>query len=326
MPRVLEYLSPTSISDFEKDREEFYLQRLAAARPDRFPQTIQMSIGSAFDAKVKSHLYELLYGNTGSASNNAKFSYEALFESQVEPHNRDWARVNGPVAFEYYKNSGALADLLIDLHRAKGEISFESEIRGTVHGVTLLGKPDCYYINHAGQPVILDWKVNGWCGRANKSPNKGYVRLRACNPGGNPAKMHPDCIPIEKHGVRINGAITLDQVDASWAAQLAIYAWIFGAPVGSEFICAIDQIACDGSKGTVYPVCRIAEHRLLCGKTFQEQLLAKAQKTWQAIQTGHIFTEMSKEDNDAKCANLEDRAQLFRDNPTFAEQVRERKW
>lgn len=326
MPRMLEYLSPTAIQDFLTDPEEFYLQRLAAARPERFPQTQPMSIGSAFDAKVKSHLYEALYGSPSAAGNNAKYSYEAMFDQQVEPHNRDWARVHGPVAFEYYRNSGALADLCIDLHRAQGVVSFEAEIRGTVDGVSLLGKPDCYYINHAGQPVILDWKVNGWCGSSNKSPNKGYVRLRACNPGGNPSVTHKDCVPLEKHGVRINAATTLDKVESTWAAQLSIYAWLYGAPVGSEFICAIDQIACDGSKGTEYPVCRVAEHRLLCDSTFQHNLMATAKDIWGRLQSGYIFTNMSREASDKNCARLEENAQLFRDDPTFAAQVRGRKW
>lgn len=319
---MLEYLSPTSIQDFLKDRKEFYLQRLAEARPPRFPQTQPMSIGSAFDAYVKSYLHEILYGK----GFDPKFELETLFTTQVEPHNRDWARVHGPVAFEYYKNSGALVDLLMDLKRAKGTIHFESEIRGDVGGVTLLGKPDCYYINRLDHPVILDWKVNGWCGGSNTSPKPGYVRCRGCDVNGNASITHKNAVIDDRGGVRLNVGTTLDVVEKTWAAQLSIYSWLYGEPVGGEFICAIDQIACDGSKGGAFPICRVAEHRLLCNSKFQTELLSQAQYIWGVLKSGHIFDDLPRDESDAMCASLEESATLYRDNPVFGSMVRTRKW
>ena len=47
---------------FEKDHDEFYLKYLSENRPGRLPQTLPMSVGSAFDARVKSSLHEAIFG------------------------------------------------------------------------------------------------------------------------------------------------------------------------------------------------------------------------------------------------------------------------
>jgi hypothetical protein len=109
--RKPEYLSPTALAQWEKNQEEFYLQYLAKTRPPRFPQTQPMAVGAAFDAYIKSYYHERLFG----AGFDPKFKLAAIFESQVEPQNRDWALVAGKYAFEAYKFSGACADLFVEL-------------------------------------------------------------------------------------------------------------------------------------------------------------------------------------------------------------------
>ncbi len=323
MSHNIKYLSPSSIAEFYKDREKFYIERLAAVRSGRLGQTQPMSIGSAFDAYVKSDLHSILFGPGA----DPRFEFENIFVDQVEPHNRDWALVHGKECFQQYRNSGAYADLLQDLQRAKGMIRFESKIEGSPFGVPLLGKPDLYFINEDAHPVILDWKVNGWCGKGNTSPKPGYVRLRSCFPGGNAAVMHKDCFPKEFHGVRINGATTLDEVAEDWAAQEAIYGWLYGEAVGADFVCAIDQIACHGGKGGIYPECRVAEHRLLLSPEWQRNLVVKIQYVWQCLESGHIFTDVDREESDKRCASLEARAAGYANNPALAAMVREsRNW
>src|SRR5579872_3823999 len=88
------YLSYSSLSLFEKDKEEFFLKHLASNRPDRIPQERPASVGSSFDARVKSELSIVL----GIAGNK----FEDLFEAQVEPQNRDWALPAGQYVFEQY--------------------------------------------------------------------------------------------------------------------------------------------------------------------------------------------------------------------------------
>ena len=145
--RVPEYLSPTSINLYYKDPEEFYIRYLSEFKPPRPPQTQPMAIGSAFDAFVKSYLHEKLFGK----GKDPRFEPRTLFEVQVEPQHHSWAWRHGEKAFEFYRQSGALADLLIELQQAVGEPRFEIEIRGIVSArsesvtgsVMLLGKPGC---------------------------------------------------------------------------------------------------------------------------------------------------------------------------------------
>ncbi|KKK99128.1 hypothetical protein LCGC14_2635890, partial [marine sediment metagenome] len=85
--RIPEYLSPTSISLWQKDEELFYQRYLSENRLPREPQTQPMSIGSAFDAFCKSYLHEALFGKGADPC----YSRGYLFEEQVQEHNRDWA-------------------------------------------------------------------------------------------------------------------------------------------------------------------------------------------------------------------------------------------
>jgi len=322
--KKIEYLSPSSYMSFLKDAESFYLDRLADNRPARMAQTQPMSVGSAFDAYAKSYLYEAIYG----VQDSGKFNFSNLFESQVEEQNRDWAVVAGKYAFDCYQRSGALADLLADLKRASGIVRFEDSVEGVIGGVPLLGKPDCYYINGQGHPVVLDWKVNGFCGKSNTSPKPGYVRLRTCHEDvqRNSPIRHKACWPKEHKGVTINGATTLDAVAEDWATQVAIYAWLLDAPVGGDFIVAIDQLACAGN-GTSEPDIRIAEHRLLINESFQKSLLSGLQSVWKALDSGHIFMGVSRAESDKLCAQLEDRAAGLAADPMLAAMTRShRNW
>ena len=119
--RRREYISPSAYKIFKTDLEQFYIQYLADEKTEREPQTSAMSIGSSFDAYVKAYLHKVIYGQQG----DPRFEFEPLFEAQVEPHNRDWARKHGAYVFDCYKTSGALADLLTELETAMEPPSFE---------------------------------------------------------------------------------------------------------------------------------------------------------------------------------------------------------
>ena len=304
--RKLDYLSPTSIAVFKKSVQDFYLRYLSENRPNREPQTQPMSIGSAFDAYAKSYIHESLFGK----GNDPRFEFTTLFEAQVEKHHRDWALVNGKYAFEVYKNSGVLADLMLELNQAVGTPRFEIEVRGVVNGqregvtkslsgVTFLGKPDCSFNNAGGNNVTLDWKVNGYCSRSAVSPMPGYLRIRGqdyCGP-------HKDCIPHMHNGMMINRDQLLENLKEDWATQLAIYGWLCGNEIGSDFIAAIDQLAC--KPGQPYPSIRIAEHRLKIGEAFQWNTFAVAQHIWDVVQSDHIFRDMTLEQSKDRCKVLD---------------------
>lgn len=297
--RKPEYLSPSNVKLFFEDRDAWYLRYLSPFKIPREPQSRPMSVGSAFDAYVKAYLHEQIFGK----GVDPRFSLDTLFESQVESHNRDWAKDAGKYVFECYKRSGALADLSLELNQAIGNPRFEIEIQSRVgadrvretKGIMVLGKPDVFFINKAGKIVILDWKVNGYCGNGTTSPSPGYVKLRGTTTG-DVGKSHKNCVLGEYQGMIINMATTLECVNEDWAAQVAIYGWLCGAEIGDEFVTCIDQIV-GKNMGGEYPQLRIAEHRTRVSKTFQEFTFERFHQVHKAIETGLVFDDLNLEGN-----------------------------
>jgi len=290
--RVPEYLSPTSVKLFYDDVELFYQRYLSDNKKARDPQTQPMAIGSAFDAFVKSYLHEKLFGKGA----DPKYDLRTLFESQVEESLWDWAWRHGQRVFDQYKSNGCLADLMLELGQAIGPPRFEFDVRGEMEGVPLLGKPDVFFLNKEGARVIYDWKVNGYCAKALKSPMKGYLKLR----DGDKVKQHKDCVPFLKNGIEINAGMFLEQGDQGWASQLAIYGWLLGEAVGSDqLIVGIDQICGPASR------LRFATHRCRISPDFQFALLENITNVWDAIINEHVFQDMTKEESLARCKILD---------------------
>lgn len=307
--RKPEYLSPSSISLWVQNRSDFYLRYLAENRPPREPQTQPMSIGSAFDAYVKSYLYEKLFGKR-----DERYVFENLFEAQVEAHNRDWAYNHGRYVFQQYKESGALADLMLILGSSPSDPRFEFEVKGVQHGyregiegkfgeVVLLGKPDVDFFTKEGVHCVLDWKVNGYCSKYPKSPSPYYLRLRSA--GRTNQGMHGKCHPLVHNGLEINIACGLEHIDRDWARQLAIYGWLCGEPVKGDFITIIHQLACSPNPGGL-PKIRIAEHHNRVGRDYQQETFDLACTIWECIAEEHIFKEMSLEESRSRCALLDE--------------------
>lgn len=307
--RKPEYISPTAMKKYFDDREDWYIRYMSEYRIPRDSQTKPMSIGSAFDAYVKSYLHNQIFGKNA----RPEFDLRPLFEKQVEKQNWDWAWDHGEYAFKFYKASGALADLSLELDHAVGDPHFEIDIQGIVgtgltklcpQGIMLLGKPDVFFRNKEGHVVILDWKVNGWCGKGNTSPAQGYIRTRDSMGEG---KQHKRCTLKNYQGMTINGELKLEDANTDWAAQLATYGWLVGAEIGEEFITCIDQFACKNNNST-YPGIRIAEHRTVVSKDFQMMTFQKYAQVQSSIDSGHIFTDMTFEDNVGRCTILDRKA------------------
>ena len=198
---------------------------------------------------------------------------------------RDWARPNGKHCYESYKALGAYDSLLAQLRQSDEPPRFEFELRGPVshngESFVLLGKPDVVF-SLGGQKIIYDWKVNGYCGKSSKSPEPGYTMLR----GGtrNAGKAHKDCKPETVNGIVINTRCGLENVNGSWARQVSIYAWLLGAPVGSDFVSGIDQLVGKPTDG--FPEIRVAEHRYRIGMMFQNAVFSTASAIHARDQTG----------------------------------------
>lgn len=315
--REVEHLSPTSISRFLNNTEDFYVGYLAEERPPPVPQTEPMAVGAAFDAHAKSFLAKNIINN-----NDPRFEFDAIFEEQVEPHNRDFAREHGKYVFDCYVESGAMADLVLELREAveqpqleftiSARVPFESD----VEGIPLLGKPDVFLINKYGARIVYDFKVNGYLSKYGVSPKKGYVKVRdgwkpnyAPNSRGN-GYPHKDCQLAFKNGVYINLACFLEDIDPSWADQLAIYAWLLGEPVGGDFVCGIEQLIAKPF-GQGKPLIRCATHRYKISDDYQKALIDKIKFIWDCIQSGHIFRNMSREESDEMCRKLDQQHKAF---------------
>ncbi len=300
------YISPSSLGLWESDREAFYLKHLAETRSLNPPQTDYMAIGSAFDAYVKAALHIALFG----AGKDPQFEFEALFTEQVEPQNRDFCLAAGRYAFDAYVTAGAYDDLLQDLGDSKFAPQFEFRVDKTIDGVPLMGKPDCRYIHQSGAHIILDWKVNGFCSKYGATPYKFYSMIRdgwgteTAKPSRNCSKPHKGFVELDYKGVKI-GSHYLEDTCKDWADQLAIYGWMLDEEVGSEdVIVCIDQLA-SKRREDAFPLLRIATHRCRISTKWQNQLVQRLTSCWRAIQAGHIFSDVSKEESEAQQEILE---------------------
>jgi hypothetical protein len=108
--------------------------------------------------------------------------------------------------------------------------------------------------------------------------------------------------------ISINVGKYFEKVDKKWADQLSIYGWVLGENVGSPLIIGIEQLACKphpAGSATMKPLVRVASHRGYVSPKYQIELYTKAIEMWKAIHSGHIFTDLTKEENDLRCVTLD---------------------
>lgn len=317
---MLKYLSPTSVNMALTDPNQFYIQYLSDSHP-REPQTRAMSIGSAFDAYVKAYLHGKLVGNDN------KYEFEHLFESQVESHNRDWARTHGAYVFAKYTQLGSLADLFLELQTACEKTGvypvFESKIEACIGGVPLLGKPDLFFNLPAsetwpqGVRIVFDWKVNGYCSKNAPSPTPGYVQIRGGRTSGS---CHKEALVSRRGGIKLNTAGYFETRNPGWASQLAIYSWVLDptAPVGgTDLPVAVDQLVCnriDPDLDTKLVEIRVAEHRMLISRQYQIQLISDIKEVWRKLQAGEFLPVGDSEMLELKAARQKEVSQTGTDN------------
>lgn len=309
--RTPAYLSPSSLATWEKNSEEYYLKHMASTRAPRVPQERPASAGSAFDACAKSSLHAALFG----AGADPKYSYEALFEAQVEPQNRDWAKPEGEYIFEQYKALGAYDALLELLLKADEPPRFEFSVEAVIGGVPFLGKPDCRFVL-AGLHIVHDWKLNGYCSKSAVSPTKGYM---FCRPDG---KAHKKFVPLEHRGLTIDAGY-LEDCSTDWADQLTLYGWALGEKIGDQEVAlSIHQLACKPIPDQ-RPAIRVAEFRARVRDSYQDLLVKRLQKAWHHISTGHVLPNLTPEECKARCALLDKEATgLHMEDGFFAELAR----
>ncbi len=300
---MIKSISPSALASYEKDPEGYYLRYMADPRPPREPQAVPASAGSAFDAYVKSALIERLTGEK---------CFVKLFEDQVEPQNREFAFTAGEYIFENYKHCGAYDDLCKLLDGAIEEPRFEFSANAVIDGVPLAGKPDCRFVHKNGAHIILDWKVNGYCGEGATSPSKGYALVRDGLGWDKPSRSHGKSHRLYQEEIFLGLPVNrffMEQVSIDWADQLSIYAWMLGEPVGSDqMVVCIEQVVGNGRSPGSFPKLRIANHRSRVSAAHQMGLYQRIRFMWDAVNNGQIFMNLSEDENKQKREELNRRA------------------
>jgi len=265
-----------------------------------------MAVGSGFDAFTKHQIHRDIFGI--EETKGTQYDRDTIFESQVEEHVRDIAKERGEDLFQQYVDCGAYGALLEDIAKSPSPPEMEFTVKSEICGVPLLGKPDLRYRTIQGVNVICDWKVNGSTSKHGASPTPGYSIARDIWGSNTNGKCHKKFSPVKYKDV-IHDLATLDVRCDYWADQLSIYSWLLGEPVGSEeYVVRMEQIACRQVKSRDLPRAKFATHMNKISESYQHGVMARAAECWATIQSGHIFTDMPREDSDSQCDLLDGRA------------------
>ncbi len=245
---MLKYLSPTSIALALEDPMAFH-RKYVLGQKETFVQTPAMALGAAFDAYLKGEIRDRLYGDKGIAGE--------LFERNVDPQNRDHAKVHGYRVFKAYLGSGFLG-LMEEVSKARGVVRMEETVEDVVAGVPLLGKPDLYWYDDSGRHTVLDFKVNGYMSKSKMSPKKTGDWVAGVN-------VH-DLKPVQ-----------------DWVLQLCVYGWVLGEGIGADTMYGIEQM--------LGPDCLYHKYRWRVPREDQVELMGKIKDIWEKLTTlGRIVT------------------------------------
>ena len=282
--RIPKYVSPSSYQLFKADPIRYYLNYLSDNLETREPQNIHMAMGSAFDAFVKAQITEDLQTST-------RFDRRQLFEEQVATEFRSELWIKADMLMRAYQECGAYGIAVADMGLASLEPRFEFAVSATILGVPVFGKPDAFYHNKLGTPVILDWKVNSVLG-GNNMKKKYFVTCHQTKDCYKGVHIRSDS------GLAVCTNYGLEDVDPSWAFQQFVYAIGLGSKIGDPFITSIDQ-ATGGPCFYTY--------RAHLGKGFQIRSANGLKEMWDDINSGYIFRQagMSREENDLTIERLE---------------------
>jgi hypothetical protein len=272
------YVSPTSLHIFESSRELYAYQYILDPRPERPPQIPAMALGSAVDARLKADWHPKFHPH------DPKYDFEAIFESQVEPHLRDEVLEPSSWIVSRYKECGAYDRLMGEFQTAKKSPVFEIDLAGTIEGIPLFGKPDIHFINKYDWTCTYDMKVNGFYSKNRTSVMRGY--LWGYDFKKQKIVVHKDCKHQNILGVVVNQNCPLELANKKFADQLLIYSWLCGVPIGSSrCIVGIEQFV--GNKSDF----RIAQHRSQIKPTYHYELLDRLSKMWQAVVSDQVMSD-----------------------------------
>lgn len=248
--RALEYVSPSSLRQFEREPMAFYLQRLGPveAKPEADPTGWPAIVGSAFD----SHIKPVIALRCGLPSRTVL----ELMGENAQHADYEKAMAEGARLARAYAECGALDALLRE--KPTG-IDYEMDDAVAVGNVPVRGKPDAVLRG----AVAHEFKVFG-SGTPGQSPTAGYVRLWDSKKPRKPTGPHR------------KSKVTLEHINVDWATQLVIYGLILGLR-GRKV--SVDQIVV-GHGDQV----RVAQFRTTVSAAFVRDVKRRLSACWDAVQ------------------------------------------
>jgi hypothetical protein len=217
----------------------------------------------------------------------------------------------GRYVFDCYRESGFYRELLTELLRAAEPPRFEFTVEAVLNGVPFLGKPDAQWVTPEKVHKIHDFKVNGYCSKSTTSPHKSYMLCRDGYKSEKPSKSHNTEhkeFLATRHFDAVVNASYMEASNTAWADQLTLYGWALGEGIGDEnVVLSVHQIVAKPIPDQ-RPQLRVAAYSARVKSTYQQELASRLRACWDAVTSGHVFPDLSREDSDARCEVLDDTA------------------
>ena len=277
------YLSPSSLKVFERQPNTFYLQRMAPDPIPYEPQSLPAAVGSAFDYYVKidlvkkgvieesifrDRIFRDIWNPTQKDKLQDKSTAHAMWVTNVSEEHSDEAEKFGKFLFDKYRYNGYKPEIFEDIEIHRHYNLLPDPV------VPLFGKLDATVRGPDGDVEPFDWKTSGYGSESGMSPKKGYSQAYR---DGQPIGAHKDYSPD----------VPMHEINPEWAAQLCVYGWIMGKPIGVPFYGQIEGLFIRSHAITV------AKYRAEITQEFQIQLAARFRMAWLSIKTGSFLRQLN---------------------------------
>ena len=247
--RDLEYVSPSSLNEFERDPVGFYFKRLGPieSRPAREPQSFPAAVGTAFDAFVKTAVTE----EEGIPSPLLNSMLDGVADNAI------------PMGFQLYLDYSKCGgyDQFLDLEPSSLEVETDAVVPGTE--IPIFGYLDA----QVSGKRAFDWKVTSSGRPGGMSPNKGYNA----------------CIDSRSGITRTHklAGSCLETLNERWATQLTMYTWMLRGEIGPFGGCIDQIVVCPG-------YIRLAQFRAPVSVAFQHKVKQRILSMWTACQEERV--------------------------------------
>lgn len=254
------YLSPSSLSEWERCNYKFYLKRMCGDPYPYQPPTLAAAAGTAFDCFFKGH-----YARKIGFEGDPRFDIETMLANDIEDDSiRPHAIEVGRRLFAAYIKSPAPRFIQAEGGVVSIELDNTVELQHDGVCIPVRGKPDVIL----GNGMVLELKVQGAGSTSGASPTQGYLRGWR---DGQTLKPHK------------RAGEPLEQINRGWARQLVFYDWLFkGVSPMRKIYAAVDNVTIRQTKITVTQI------RTHISQEFVEETWNDLVQSWEEINSGSV--------------------------------------